>query len=95
MPGTQSALLLFGEGTGAGQVVLASVAHLDILTNVILVGHFGIALYYSELLLILVRRDGGQVAALDLSLVKTVEERKRDVLVALMGEGPIDPLLVF
>jgi hypothetical protein len=94
VPGAQSALLLLGEGTGASQGVLSSVAHLDILADVILVGHFGVTFHHCELLLVLARRDGGEVAALDLGLVETVEEGKRNVLVTLMGEGPVDPLFV-
>lgn len=94
VPGTQSAFLLLGEGTGAGQIVLTSIAHLDILADVVLVGHLGVTLHHCELLLVLASGNRSQVAALDLRLVETVKEGKRDVLVALMGEGPVDPLLV-
>lgn len=86
--------MLFGEGACTGEIVLASVAHLDVLADVVLVGDFGVAFHHSELFLVLASGDGGEVAALDLLLVEAVEEGEWDMFILLVGEGPIDPLLV-
>jgi hypothetical protein len=94
VPGSQSTALLLGEGTGTGDIVLTPISHLDVLGDVVLVGDFGIALDHCKLLLVLAGGDCGEVAALDLLLVKSVEEGEGDVLVLFVVEGPVDPLLI-
>lgn len=95
MPGAHSPTLLLREGTGAGEIVLATVAHLDVLGNKIFVSDFGVALDNSEVLLVLAHGHGGQVAAFKLGFIEAVEVGERHVLVLLVIEGPTDPLLVF
>lgn len=45
MPSSMSSLLLFGEGSSAGDSNLAAVSHLNIHRDVAFVGDFGVALY--------------------------------------------------
>jgi hypothetical protein len=86
--------LFFGEGAGTCKVVLSAIAHLDVLTDEVLVGDLGVAFYNGELLLVLAGGDGGEVAALDLCLVEPVEEGQWDVFVLLVCEIPLDPFLI-
>lgn len=94
MPSAKSSSLFFSESSGTGKSILPAVAHLDVLADIVLIGHFSISLNHSELLLVLSHGHRAQVAALDLRLVEFVEEGQRDVLVLLVREVPVDPFAV-
>ena len=52
MPSPETSSLLFGEGSGAGDCVFATVSHLDIERNVSFVGYFSVSFDYQEVFLI-------------------------------------------
>lgn len=94
MPGPVSSSLLFGEGFGAGEIVFTPIAHLDVFGDELFVGDFGVSLDYSELLFVFANGYGGEIAALELCLVESVEEGEGYVLIRLVIELPVDPLWV-
>ena len=53
VPCAKSSSLFFCESSGTGECILSAVAHLDVLADIVLIGHFSISLNHSELLFVL------------------------------------------
>jgi len=53
VPGSHSSALFFSESSGACEIILSTVSHLDVLGDEVFIGDFSVALDYCKLLLIL------------------------------------------
>jgi hypothetical protein len=94
VPGTMASSLLFGESAGTRDCGFAAIAHLDVHGDIAFVLSAGVSLDHEIVLLVFALGCLREVAAFELTFVEAVEEGQRDVFVLLMGEFPVDPLIV-